>query len=109
MSAEPPPLGDNGMDKPFEDFPRTETSAYQDSVACGGLSVAAATLEVEGYERAVLIFHFQRGDGQAAQPHVLVLEDKQMLAVADLMGKAARRAVQVARQTRLDKGQRYGR
>jgi hypothetical protein len=106
MPDSPTPLGDGGMDREFEAFDReVPTTAYQhDAVACGGLSVAAAHLEVDGYERPALIFHFQHADGTPhPTPLVLVTEDAQMELLARVVSQGAQRAVAAARRARRGK------
>lgn len=102
----PPPMGDGGMDREFQAFDQeVPTTAYQqDAVACGGLSVAAAHLEVAGYERPALIFHFQHADGTPhPTPLVLVTEDEQMERLARVVSEGAKRAVAAARRARRGK------
>jgi hypothetical protein len=100
------PLGDGGMDREFQAFDQEvpSTAYQQDAIACGGLSVAAAHLEVAGTERAALIFHFQQADGTPfPQALVLVTEDAQMEMLARVVGQGAQRAVAAARRARRGK------
>lgn len=103
--TEPTPLGDGGMDREFQAFDDVPTTAYQeDAVACGGLSVAAAHLDVDGYERPALVFHFQQADGTPfPQALVLVTEDAQMELLARVVSQGAQRSVAAARRARRGK------
>ena len=99
------PLGDGGMDREYGEFPDeiSSTAYQQDAVACGGLSVVAAHLPIDGLERPAVIFHFQHGDGTPHQALVLVLDDQQMESLGRLVSKASQSALAAARRARRGK------
>lgn len=100
MSDDLPPLGDSGINLPYESNPEpveTEIRALQ----CGGLVVLAATTEVRGSGvYPAVIFRFVTPDGKFAPDIMLTASPAELKALVPLLEKTVAGAVKGAHRAR---------
>lgn len=90
------PLGDGGMNLPFEENPeRFDTN--MDMVVCGGLVVMAAVVPVDGRTEPALIFRFSQPHGEFLPPITLVVTAAEMVGLVDLVTMATASAIKAAK------------
>ena len=92
-----PPLGDGGMDMPYEENPEV-AHIHEAMVTAGGLVVAGATTEVDGHTYPALLFRFALPHGEFAPPVLLVCMPGQLTALVPLVQKAVVSAIREARK-----------
>ncbi len=91
----PPPLGDGGMDLPYEDNPEV-ARIHEGMITSGGVVVAGATTEVDGHTYPALLFRFALPHGEFAPPVLLVTMPDQLRALVPLVQNAVAGAVKAA-------------
>ena len=92
-----PPLGDGGMDLPYEANPEA-AHIHEAMVTAGGVVVAGATTEVGGHTYPALLFRFALPHGEFAPPVLLVCMPAQLKALVPLVQKAVAGAITEARK-----------
>ena len=92
-----PPLGDGGMDMPYEANPET-VHIHEGMITSGGLVVAGATTEVDGHTYPALLFRFALPHGEFAPPVLLVCMPAQLKALVPLVQQAVAGAITQARK-----------
>jgi hypothetical protein len=90
-----PPLGDGGMDLPYEANPET-AHITEALVVAGGVVVAAATVPVGEHTYPALLFRFALPDGQFLPAVTLVCMPAQLEALIPLVQEAVADAVKAA-------------
>ncbi len=91
-----PPLGDGGMDMPYEANPGP-ADIHEAMVTSGGVVVAGATTEVDGHTYPALLFRFALPHGEFAPPVLLVCMPAQLKALVPLVQDAVSGAIRAAR------------
>jgi hypothetical protein len=90
-----PPLGDGGMDMPYEANPDV-AHITEAMVLAGGVVVAAATVPVDGHTYPALLFRFALPDGEFLPAVTLVCMPAQLEALIPLVQEAVAGAVKAA-------------
>jgi hypothetical protein len=90
-----PPLGDGGMDMPYEANPEL-VHIHEGMITSGGLVVAGATTEVDGRTYPALLFRFALPHGEFAPPVLLVCMPAQLMALVPLVREAVAGAIGAA-------------
>lgn len=90
-----PPLGDGGMDMPYE-ANLEPADIHENMVMAGGVVVAAATVPVGGHTYPALLFRFALPDGEFLPAVTLVCMPAQLEALIPLVQNAVASAVKAA-------------
>ncbi len=90
-----PPLGDGGMDLPYEANPE-KVDIHEGMVTSGGVVVAAAMTEVDGHNYPALLFRFALPHGEFLPPVLLVAMPDQLKALVPLVQSAVAGAIKAA-------------
>jgi hypothetical protein len=95
MGTDLPPLGDGGMDLPYEANPE-KVDITENMILAGGVVVAAATVPLDGHNYPALLFRFALPHGEFLPAVTLVCMPAQLEALLPLMREAVAGAVKAA-------------
>lgn len=90
-----PPLGDGGLDMPYEANP-SPADITENMVVAGGVVVAAATVPIDGRTYPALLFRFALPHGEFLPAVTLVCTPAQLEALIPLVQDAVAGAVKAA-------------
>jgi hypothetical protein len=90
-----PPLGDGGMDLPYEANPGP-ADIHENMILAGGVVVAAATVPIDGHSYPALLFRFALPHGEFLPAVTLVCMPAQLDALVPLIQEAVAGALKAA-------------